>query len=137
MIGIHRGVNFEDAAVVNLESVRKGSTYRAIWGWDDSYLFTGSDTKGISVVSTAQKATVMTLESPLITAFPQKFDAHPYKVGMLAGGTAGALVRTVPPCVINLLFCLLLTLKIYVLMASAVVAGFSVGAAMGIHILFD
>ncbi|WJX26599.1 hypothetical protein P8452_15499 [Trifolium repens] len=92
MIGIHSGVNFEDAAVVNLESVRKGSVYRAIWGWDDSYLFTGSDTRGVSVVSTAQKATIMNLESPLITAFPQKFDAHPYEIGMLAGGTSGGEV---------------------------------------------
>ncbi|KAK2450550.1 WD repeat-containing protein [Trifolium repens] len=87
MIGIHKGVNFEDAAVVNLESIQK-----AIWGWDDSYLFTGSDTRGVSVVSTAQKATVMTLESPLITAYPQKLVAHPYEVGMLAGGTSGGKV---------------------------------------------
>jgi hypothetical protein len=65
---------------------------RAIWGWDDSYLFTGSDTRGVSVVSTAQKATVMTLESPLITAYPQKLVAHPYEVGMLAGGTSGGKV---------------------------------------------
>ncbi|WJX60362.1 hypothetical protein P8452_45581 [Trifolium repens] len=86
MIGIRNGVNFEDAAVVNLESIQRLSTYRAIWGWDDSYLFTGSDTRGVSVVSTAQKATVMTLESPLITAYPQKLVAHPYEVGMLAGG---------------------------------------------------
>ncbi|KAK2408655.1 WD repeat-containing protein [Trifolium repens] len=93
MIGIHKGVNFEDAAVVNLESIQKCfSTYRAIWGWDDSYLFTGSDTRGVSVVSTAQKATVMTLESPLITAYPQKLVAHPYEVGMLAGGTSGGKV---------------------------------------------
>ncbi|GAU47760.1 hypothetical protein TSUD_387190 [Trifolium subterraneum] len=92
MIGIHNGVNFEDAAVVILKSIRKGSDYRAIWGWDDSYLFTGSGTNGVSVVSTARKATIMTLESPLITAFPQRFDAHPYEVGMLAGGTAGGEV---------------------------------------------
>jgi hypothetical protein len=34
----------------------------------------------------------MNLESPLITAYPQKFDAHPYEIGMLAGGTSGGEV---------------------------------------------
>ncbi|XP_058759715.1 uncharacterized protein LOC131633025 [Vicia villosa] len=89
---IYSGVNLKDAAFVNHESSRKLSIFRAIWGWDDSYLFTGSTKGGIAVVSTAQKATVMTLESPLISAIPHKFDAHSYEVGMLAGGSSGGQV---------------------------------------------
>ncbi|WJX90453.1 hypothetical protein P8452_72351 [Trifolium repens] len=92
-IGIHSGVNLEDASFVNHESIQKHSLYRrAIWGWDDSYLFIGSNT-GVDVVSTAQKATVKTLESPLgYYSLPYIFDAHPYEVGMLAGGTGGGEV---------------------------------------------
>jgi WD repeat-containing protein 76 len=52
----------------------------------------GSEKKGVDVVSAVQKATVMTLESPLISANPLKFDAHSYEVGMLAGGTSGGQV---------------------------------------------
>ncbi|CAJ2634547.1 unnamed protein product [Trifolium pratense] len=91
-IGIHSGVNLEDAAFVNHESVQKLSiNNRAIWGWDDSYLFVGSNTR-VEVVSTAQKAIVKTLEIPLRSSNPHIFDAHPYEVGMLAGGTAGGQV---------------------------------------------
>lgn len=90
-IGIYSGVNLEDAAFVYNKSM-KTSTFRAIWGWDDSYIFMGSEKKGVDVVSAVQKATVMTLESPLISANPLKFDAHSYEVGMLAGGTSGGQV---------------------------------------------
>jgi len=53
---------------------------------------TMSEKKGVDVVSVVQQATVMTLESPLISAIPLKFDAHSYEVGMLAGGTSGGQV---------------------------------------------
>ncbi|XP_058759709.1 uncharacterized protein LOC131633019 [Vicia villosa] len=89
---IYSGVNLEDAAFVDHESSGKLYTFRSIWGWDDSYLFTGSTEGGVAVVSTAQKATVMTLESPLISGIPYKFDAHSYEVGMLAAGTSGGQV---------------------------------------------
>ncbi|GAU11991.1 hypothetical protein TSUD_196150, partial [Trifolium subterraneum] len=83
-ISIRSGVNLEDAAFVNPESTQKLCTYRAIWGWDDSYLFIGSN-KRVKVVSTAQKAAMKTLEIPLRSSIPLIFDAHPYEVGMLAG----------------------------------------------------
>jgi hypothetical protein len=48
--------------------------------------------RGVDVVSTVQRATVMTLQSPHISAIPCRFYAHPYEVGMLAGATSGGQV---------------------------------------------
>ncbi|CAI8610474.1 unnamed protein product [Vicia faba] len=97
-IVIYSGVNLKDAAFVNDVRSQTLSIFRAIWGWDDSYLFTGSTKRGIGIVSTAQKATVMTLESPLVPAVPHKFDAHSYEVGMLAAGTGGGQVCVWTSC---------------------------------------
>ncbi|CAK8563541.1 unnamed protein product [Lathyrus sativus] len=95
---IYSGVNLKDAAFVNHERSRRTSIFRTIWGWGDSFLFTGSTKRGVAVVSAAQKATVMTLESPLLSATPEKFDTHPYEVGMLAAGTGGGQVYVWTSC---------------------------------------
>jgi hypothetical protein len=65
---------------------------RAIWGWDDSYLFIGNMKRGVDVISPAQRRTIFTLQSPDMSAIPCRFDAHPYNVGMLAGATSGGQV---------------------------------------------
>jgi len=65
---------------------------RAIWGWDNSYLFIGNMKRGVDVVSTVQRATVKTLQSPHISAIPCRFDKHSYEVGMLAGATSGGQI---------------------------------------------
>ncbi|XP_004508386.1 uncharacterized protein [Cicer arietinum] len=93
-IGIYSGVHLEDETSVyhDNQTGRWISTFRAIWGWDDSYLFVGNMKRGVDVVSTVQRATVMTLQSPHISAIPCRFDAHSSEVGMLAGATSGGQV---------------------------------------------
>ncbi|TKY54737.1 WD repeat-containing protein 76 [Spatholobus suberectus] len=93
-IGIYSGVNLEDAAVISHynHTGRWLSTFRAKWGWDDSYLFVGNMKRGVDIVSAVQRKTVMTLESPHMSAIPCRFDTHSYEVGMLVGATSGGQV---------------------------------------------
>ncbi|MED6146439.1 hypothetical protein PIB30_034554 [Stylosanthes scabra] len=93
-IGIYGGADLEDAASVYHynQTGRWLSTFRATWGWDDSYLFIGNMKRGVDVVSTSKRKVVTTFQSPHISAIPCRFDAHPYEVGMLAGGTSGGQV---------------------------------------------
>lgn len=65
---------------------------RGKWGWDDSYVFIGNMKRGVDIISVAGKKIVSTLRSELISAIPCRFDAHPCKVGMLAGATSGGQV---------------------------------------------
>ncbi|CAI8610470.1 unnamed protein product [Vicia faba] len=93
-VRIYSGVNLEDETSVNHfnQTGRWLSTFRAIWGWDNSHLFVGNMNRGVDIVSTVQKATVKTLESPHMSAIPCRFDAHSYNVGMLAGATSGGQI---------------------------------------------
>ncbi|KAG4932823.1 hypothetical protein JHK87_046825 [Glycine soja] len=93
-IGIYSGVNLEDATVINHNNLtgRWLSTFRAKWGWDDSYLFVGNMKRGVDVVSSVERKIVMTLESQHMSAIPCRFDTHSYEVGMLAGATSGGQV---------------------------------------------
>ncbi|KAL6973946.1 hypothetical protein U1Q18_028130 [Sarracenia purpurea var. burkii] len=93
-IGLLAGANFEDTTSL----VRFGRGSRAIWGWDDSYLFIGNVKKGVDVISAAKRRSVATLHSPHISAIPCRFDAHPYKIGMLAGATSGGQVYNWTTC---------------------------------------
>ncbi|MED6180833.1 hypothetical protein PIB30_013916 [Stylosanthes scabra] len=91
-IGIYGGTNLEDAVSVYHYSQpgRWLPTFRATWGWDDSYLFIGNMKKGVDVLSTSERKVVTTFRSPRIkgiSAIPC-LDAHPNEVGMLAGGTS-------------------------------------------------
>lgn len=54
--------------------------------------------RGVDVISPSQKRSVMTLQSPEMSAIPCRFDAHPYEVGMLAGATSGGQVYLWTPC---------------------------------------
>ncbi|GMN47168.1 hypothetical protein TIFTF001_016343 [Ficus carica] len=69
-----------------------GRSLRAVWGWDDSYVFVGNMKRGVDVISPSQRRTIFTLQSPHVSAIPCRFDAHPYNVGMLAGATGGGQV---------------------------------------------
>lgn len=65
---------------------------RAIWGWDDEYVFIGNMKRGVDVISPVERRTVFTLQSPHMSAIPCRFDVHPFNVGMLAGATSGGQV---------------------------------------------
>ncbi|XP_076922907.1 uncharacterized protein LOC143584851 isoform X2 [Bidens hawaiensis] len=93
-IGVLSGANYEDEFMIthNNQTGRWLSSFKSVWGWDDSYLFVGNMKRGVDVVSTEEKRIVSTLESPHMTAIPCRFDAHPYNPGMLAGATSGGQV---------------------------------------------
>ncbi|KAJ4958543.1 hypothetical protein NE237_025654 [Protea cynaroides] len=93
-VGVLSGVDFADVAMINHnnQTGRWISSFRAIWGWDDSNLFIGNMKRGVDVISTTKRRTVMTLESPNLTAIPCRFATHPFKVGILAGATSGGQV---------------------------------------------
>ncbi|XP_050215158.1 uncharacterized protein LOC126666201 [Mercurialis annua] len=93
-VGIQSTANFEDSSRIyhNNHTGRWLSSFRAIWGWDDSHIFIGNMGRGVDVISRTQKRLVSTLESPYMTAIPCRFDAHPFHVGTLAGATSGGQV---------------------------------------------
>ncbi|TXG60795.1 hypothetical protein EZV62_012158 [Acer yangbiense] len=93
-VGIWSGVNLENSFMINHnnQTGRWISTFRAIWGWDDSCIFIGNMKRGVDVISPFQRKTITTLESPHVTAIPCRFHAHPYQVGTLAGATSGGQV---------------------------------------------
>ncbi|KAA8535293.1 hypothetical protein F0562_030296 [Nyssa sinensis] len=98
-VGLLSGANYEDTSVIYHYN-RKGLwyyTFRAIWGWDDSYIFTSNKKGGVDVISTAERS-VVTLESPYVSSIPCRFDAHPYEVGMLAWATIGSHVYLWTSC---------------------------------------
>ncbi|WJZ98270.1 hypothetical protein VitviT2T_016809 [Vitis vinifera] len=99
-VGLLGGVNFEDLSMIYHENhmCRWISSFRAIWGWDDSYLFIGNMKRGVDIISTACRKTVMTLQSAHMSAIPCRFSAHPYKVGMLAGATGGGQIYMWKSC---------------------------------------
>ncbi|KAK9741107.1 hypothetical protein RND81_03G082200 [Saponaria officinalis] len=93
-IGVICGVNFEDKFMIPHDNWtnRWISTFRATWGWDDTHLFIGNMKRRVDVVSVNQRKTIHTLESPLMSAIPCRYDAHPCTVGMLAGATSGGQI---------------------------------------------
>ncbi|KAA8522906.1 hypothetical protein F0562_009329 [Nyssa sinensis] len=99
-VGLLSGPNYEDISMIYHynQTGRWISSFRGIWGWDDSYIFIGNMKRGVDVVSVAQRKNVTTLESPHMSAIPCRFDAHPYKVGMLAGATSGGQVYVWTSC---------------------------------------
>ncbi|KAF6164286.1 hypothetical protein GIB67_010256 [Kingdonia uniflora] len=92
-VGLLSGVDFSDTSMIyhDNQTGRWISSFRAIWGWDDSHVFIGNMKRGMDVISTDDKL-IKTLQSPYITAIPCRFAAHPYQVGTLAGATAGGQV---------------------------------------------
>ncbi|XP_031378764.1 WD repeat-containing protein 76 [Punica granatum] len=95
-VGIASGTDFEETSVVfhNNKTSRWISSFKAIWGWDDSYIFTGNMKRAVDIISQSRKSIIWRLESPYITAIPCRFAAHPSEVGTLAGATSGGQVYT-------------------------------------------
>ncbi|KAI3782013.1 hypothetical protein L2E82_12044 [Cichorium intybus] len=93
-IGVLSGANYDDEFLLYHynQTGRWLSSFKGVWGWDDSYVFVGNMKRGVDVISTEKNRIVTTLESPHVTAIPCRFDAHPFKVGMLAGATSGGQV---------------------------------------------
>ncbi|CAL1358880.1 unnamed protein product [Linum trigynum] len=93
-VGIHSGIDFEDNCMIphDNQTGRWISKFRAIWGWGDAYIFIGNKKNGVDVISPVENRVVTTLKGSEIIAIPCRFDAHPHRVGMLAGGTGGGQV---------------------------------------------
>ncbi|CAH8296014.1 unnamed protein product [Eruca vesicaria subsp. sativa] len=101
-VGVISGANFEDTSMIYHcnNTGRNISSFRGVWGWDDSHIFVGNvgkgiggnQTKGIDVISTKLKRTVKKLKSPLVKDAISRLHCHPLNVGMLAGSTAGGHV---------------------------------------------
>lgn len=93
-VGVLHGANFEDMLMIHHDNRtnRWLSSFRAVWGWDDTYLYVGNMKRRVDVVSVSQRKTVYALDSPLMSAIPCRFDAHPCVVGLLAGATSGGQV---------------------------------------------
>ncbi|KAL4571397.1 hypothetical protein LXL04_018156 [Taraxacum kok-saghyz] len=90
-IGVVSGANYDEEFLVyhNNQTGKDRSSFKGVWGWDDSYVFIGNMNWGVDVVSIEKKRIITTLESPHLRAIPCRFDAHPFKAGMLAGTTGG------------------------------------------------
>ncbi|XP_020580413.1 WD repeat-containing protein 76 [Phalaenopsis equestris] len=67
------------------------STFRAVWGWDDSFLFLGNMRRAVDVISISSKTTTA-LESPELSSIPCRFASHPCRIGILACAAAGGKV---------------------------------------------
>ncbi|VFQ62943.1 unnamed protein product [Cuscuta campestris] len=93
-IGLSSGANYEDVSMIHHDNQtgRWLSSFRGIWGWDDSYIFIGNMKRGVDIISTHEKTIVKTLQSELVSAIQCRFDTHPYNVGMVAGATSGGQV---------------------------------------------
>ncbi|MCO5604038.1 hypothetical protein L7F22_058195 [Adiantum nelumboides] len=68
------------------------STFRAIWGWDDEYIYVGNMKRTIDIISTNYEAECHWLNCPLMTSIPCRLAAHPTRPGILAGCTAGGQI---------------------------------------------
>ncbi|GAB2300238.1 hypothetical protein Dimus_034276 [Dionaea muscipula] len=93
-VGVASGANFEDISMINHDNTtgRWISTFKAIWGWDDSYIYVGSMKRGVDVLSSTEERQIYTLQSPEISAISCRLDAHPCKIGMLASATSGGQI---------------------------------------------
>ncbi|XP_072963348.1 DNA damage-binding protein cmr1 [Typha angustifolia] len=92
-VGILTGTNFDDQRMIkhNNKTGKWLSSFRAIWGWDDSYLYLGNMKRAVDIIS-INKLAITSLESEHMTSIPCRFAAHPYKQGSLASATAGGKV---------------------------------------------
>ncbi|CAM0942773.1 unnamed protein product [Alopecurus aequalis] len=74
------------------------STFKVIWGWNDTDLYVGNKTKRIDIISvevndsglSAQNSSY--LRSQHMASVPCQFSAHPYKVGHLACSSSSGKV---------------------------------------------
>ncbi|KAJ4815804.1 DNA damage-binding protein cmr1 [Rhynchospora pubera] len=83
---------FEKLSIIkhNNQTGRWLSSFRAIWGWNDSYILIGNMKRAIDVISTEDNI-VTPLESEYMTNIPCRFAIHPYEEGRLACAGGGKL----------------------------------------------
>lgn len=93
-VGLLSGANYEDTSMISHynHTNRWISSFRGIWGWDDSYIYIGNMQRGVDVISVADKKLDFTLRSEHMTAIPCRFDAHYEETGTLAGATSGGQI---------------------------------------------
>ena len=71
---------------------------RVIWGWNDTDLYVGNMSKGIDIISVDVNDSGLSvqnssyLRSEHMTSIPNRFSAHPYKVGYLACSSSSSNV---------------------------------------------
>ncbi|KAK3033208.1 hypothetical protein RJ639_037000 [Escallonia herrerae] len=99
-VGLLSGANYDNVSMMyhNNQTGRWISSFRGIWGWDDSYVFIGNMKRGVDVISATQRRNVATLGSAEMSAIPCRFDVHPYKLGTLAAATSGGQVYVWTSC---------------------------------------
>lgn len=94
------GDDFDRSHIIkhNNQTGRWISTFKAIWGWNDSDLFIGNMKRAIDIISVGGNDSSLSasnsacLESEHMTAIPCRLSAHPYKVGHLACASSGGKV---------------------------------------------
>ncbi|KAG6525932.1 hypothetical protein ZIOFF_015905 [Zingiber officinale] len=93
-VGIASGVNFDDQLLVKHDNQtgRWISTFRAIWGWDDSHIFLGNMKRAVDIISADSRTTTTSLFSEYMTSIGCRLAAHPQIQGKLASATAGGKV---------------------------------------------
>ncbi|XP_074590753.1 DNA damage-binding protein cmr1 [Curcuma longa] len=92
-VGIASGVNFDDQSLVKHDNQtgRWISSFRAIWGWDDSHIFLGNMKRAVDIIS-ANSRTTTSVFSEYMTSIGCRLAAHPHTLGKLASATAGGKV---------------------------------------------
>ncbi|XP_078439666.1 DROUGHT SENSITIVE 1 isoform X1 [Wolffia australiana] len=92
-VGILSGPSFDNWTTIKHfnQTGRWLSSFRAIWGWDDRFLFMGNMRRAVDIITVEDK-NIVPLESPFMTAIPCRFAVHPQRVGLLAGATAGGQI---------------------------------------------
>ncbi|XP_021999334.1 WD repeat-containing protein 76 [Helianthus annuus] len=93
-IGLISGANYEVESMIyhSNKTPRFISSFRGIWGWDDSFIMVGNMKKGVDVICVEEKKLAYTMADREINAIPCRFDAHPMLPGVLAISTAGGRV---------------------------------------------
>ncbi|XP_078171349.1 DROUGHT SENSITIVE 1 isoform X1 [Carex rostrata] len=91
-VRIQSGPQFEYSSIIvhNNQTGRWLSKFRAIWGWNDSYMFIGNMQRAVDVISIEDNITTP-LRSEYMTNIPCVFATHPYKEGHLACAGGGKL----------------------------------------------
>ncbi|XP_057767121.1 uncharacterized protein LOC130987561 isoform X2 [Salvia miltiorrhiza] len=93
-VGLISGANYENTSMVYHynQTGRWLSTFRGVWGWDDTSIYIGNMKRGVDVISVGGERVVATLQSDSMSAIPCRFDPHLYNVGVLASATSGGQV---------------------------------------------
>ncbi|CAA7020005.1 unnamed protein product [Microthlaspi erraticum] len=66
-VGILSGANYEDSSMIYHDNSTNLwiSSFRGVWGWDDSYIFVGNQSKRMDVISPKLKYEICSMQNPL------------------------------------------------------------------------